>query len=289
MNGRFAGICLAALLMASPAARADDNAVAHRLFVEGRFAEAAEIFTDPAWKGVAFYRSDQFWRAAEAFVRADDAVSVYNLGNSYAQLGYYELALEAYLMVLARQPGFADAASNADIMRALIAQKGRDGQAGAEPHARKIDELDTGKDGKAQGASQQGDDGKSADQPGKSEPSPDRSAADRQAGSQSSQSRSSAGTKRDGEAGADADSNATGTPGDREPTQQASGGSAATDATASDEAAGARTRLEADQATEQWLNQIADEPARFLKARIALEARRREAAGTAPPAGGDEW
>ena len=50
-------------------AHADDNAVAYRLFEQKRYAEAAELFTDPAWKGVAMYRSDQYWRAAEAFVR----------------------------------------------------------------------------------------------------------------------------------------------------------------------------------------------------------------------------
>ena len=59
---------------------ANDNILAHRLFEEGNYVQAGEIFTDPAWKGVALYRSSQWWRAAEAFVRANDAVSAYNLG-----------------------------------------------------------------------------------------------------------------------------------------------------------------------------------------------------------------
>ncbi len=58
---------------------------------------------------------------------------------------------------------------------------------------------------------------------------------------------------------------------------------------ASDQAAGMRTRLEAEQATRQWLNRIVDRPERFLKARIELEARRRKESGTAPETGADAW
>ncbi len=72
---------------ALPAMAADDNLLAHRLFEAGDFVRAAEIFTDPAWKGVALYRSDQWWRAAEAFVRANDPVVGFQSGKLLRQAG----------------------------------------------------------------------------------------------------------------------------------------------------------------------------------------------------------
>ena len=60
------------LVLFQATVHADDNLIAHRLFQQEDYAEAAEIYTNPAWKGVALYQSNQWWRAAEAFVRADD-------------------------------------------------------------------------------------------------------------------------------------------------------------------------------------------------------------------------
>ena len=80
-----------------------------------------------------------------------------------------------------------------------------------------------------------------------------------------------------------------GTGGETDAADNASGGSDGEATPQPDQVAGMRTRLESEQATEQWLNRIRDEPAKFLKARIALEARRRAANGNMPPAGGDAW
>jgi len=112
-------LVLSLLWLAQNNAMANDNLIAHRLFKQERFAEAAEIFTDPSWKGIALYRSAQWWRAAEAFIRADDPQSLHNLGNTYVKLGFYELALEAYLAALKKQTDFEDARFNADLMRAF--------------------------------------------------------------------------------------------------------------------------------------------------------------------------
>ena len=121
-------------------AQADDNLIAHRLFEQEKFAEAAEIYTDPAWKGIALYNSSQWWRAAEAFVRADDHMSLHNLGNTYVRMGYYALALEAYQMALTKQPDFEDADFNAEIMRQLLSLD--EEQRGQSALQRKGEEID---------------------------------------------------------------------------------------------------------------------------------------------------
>jgi Ca-activated chloride channel family protein len=280
---------LLTLLAFCAAARADDNAIAYRLFGEGRFGEAAEIFTDPAWKGVAFYKSEQYWRAAEAFVRADDPVSAYNLGNAYARLGYYELALTAYLDALARRPGLTDAAANADLMRKMIAEQ-ENGRSGLQPQTRQIDQIEA-KDKPDDGSGGSGDErGKAEQQKASAERDRGRSNSDREGQTQTSEGRSGSGAKREEQKGAAGEDRIEGTIGQRGPSaHEASGGSEAEGEPDSEQAAGARTRLEAEQATQQWLNRIVDRPERFLKARILLEARRRKANGTAPETGADAW
>lgn len=286
---RRAVLFVLSVLAGAAPARADDNAVAYRLFAEGRFGEAAEIFTDPAWKGVAFYKSEQYWRAAEAFVRADDPVSIYNLGNAYARLGYYELALGAYLDALSRRADLTDAAVNAELMRRLIAEQSS-GKSGLQPETREIDQIQS-KDDSRDGTGGKGDErGKAEEQKASAERDRSRSSADRRAETQSSEGRSGTGAKRDSERGAAGEDRIDGTAGARDQAaEQASGGSEGEGDAETDEAAGVRTRLEAEQATQQWLNRIVDRPERFLKARIALEARRRQESGIAPEAGADAW
>lgn len=279
-------LAAAMLLLSGVARAADDNAVAYRLYAEGRFAEAAEIFTDPAWKGVAFYRSDQFWRAAEAFVRADDPRSTYNLGNCYAQLGYYELALAAYLNALSRNPQMTDAAANADLMRKLLSEADN-GQQGLQPQGREIDQVEAETPDDAQGGSQGDERGKAEEQRASADRERSRGSSDVEAQTQTSEGRSGDGAKRE-EQGAAGENEIAGAQGEQGE-NQASGGSRGAEEARDQEAAGVRTRLESEQATEQWLNRIVDDPAKFLKARIALETRRRAAAGNAPPEGGDTW
>lgn len=277
----------------TPNANADsnDNLLAHDLFKQQRYAEAAEIFTDPAWKGVALYRSSQWWRAAEAFVRADDADSLFNLGNSYVQLGYYELALDAYLGATSKRNGFTDAEFNADLMRQILSQDNEgESQGLLKPGADEIEQLESGDD--ETGSGKEGDEG-SDDKPDKKQgddregdtdsrgPSPDATA-----GGDSSESGSD---KTPGQQEPDTGGNVKGT--ESEPTQEQSPASASEgkNEQLSDVTAGVRTELESEQATVQWLNQIQNNPDKFLKAQIALEAKRRKAAGQSPPAGGSQW
>lgn len=269
----------------------NDNVIAHELFRQMRYAEAAEIFTDPAWKGVALYRSSQWWRAAEAFVRADDADSLFNLGNCYVQLGYYELALDAYLAATEKRTGFTDAEFNADLMRELLSLDSEGESKGLlKPETEEIEQFESDDDQTSLG--KEGEEA-SNDTPDKKEgddragdtdnrgPSPDATA-----GGDSNERGSD---KTPGQQATDAGGNVKGT--ESEPTQDQSPASASEgrNEPSSDITVGMRTQLESEQATVQWLNQIKNDPGKFLKAQIELETRRRQAAGQSPPAGGSQW
>ncbi len=285
-----AALCIL-LSLFSQSLRADDNVLAHRLFTQGKYAQAGEIFTDAAWKGVALYRSSQWWRAAEAFVRADDAVSAYNLGNCYVQLGYYALALDAYLQALSIDPTLKDASHNADIMRQLLAQDEKEKQRGGRnPDGDEIEKLDTDAKPDEQGSGQGGNEQSDI----KETPT----------GSSEEQGIQTMGPQPDAQAGeggeankqelADADDQqgsgaVNGETSDNTTANRPSGGSDTDTPAEESQAAGVRTSVESEQATTQWLNRISHDSQLYLQRRIKLEIKRRRASGQTAPEGGSSW
>lgn len=269
---------------------ANDNLLAHRLFQTGEYAQAGEIFNDPAWKGVALYRSEQWWRAAEAFVRANDPQSAFNLGNCYVKLGYYELALDAYQRALSINPNLVDAQHNADIMRALLALNDNDNNyGGTQPPGEQIEQIETDEESKDPGSSEGGEEQSDAGNSAQDESSSQ--------GNQSIGAQDNAQAGKGGEASQeqlqsenpDGGGSVNGMAGDQNSTSRPSGGSESDTQTNNSLAAGMRASLESKQATTQWLNQIQHNSQLFLQRRIKLEQRRRRIAGTSAPEGGSFW
>jgi Ca-activated chloride channel family protein len=271
---------------------ANDNILAHRLFEEGNYVQAGEIFTDPAWKGVALYRSSQWWRAAEAFVRANDAVSAYNLGNCYVKLGYYALALDAYLNALAMDASLLDASHNAELMRQLLSEEDdeKSQRGGRNPQGDEIEKLETNKSPEEEGNGQGGNEqtnikeptsGKSED-PGTEAMGPQEDAETGKGGEASKQKQPKS-QDQDGSGAIDGETD------DNEAANRPSGGSESDTPTEESQAAGIRASLESEQATTQWLNRIQHDSQLFLQRRIKLELKRRSTAGQSAPEGGSSW
>ena len=91
-----------------------------RAFEVGEHREAAERFSDPMWKGVAYYRAGDLEEAADSFARLNTPESSFNLGNAYAMLERYEEALGAYAAALADRPDWAEAIENRDAVLAML-------------------------------------------------------------------------------------------------------------------------------------------------------------------------
>lgn len=90
---------------------------ASELLAEGDAEAAAERFEHPDWEAVARYRAGQFAESAAAFSGRDGATALYNLGNSLARMSQFDSAIEAYEKSLAIDPTNEDAMYNRDLLK----------------------------------------------------------------------------------------------------------------------------------------------------------------------------
>ena len=114
----MAGMCLVliSLPLATghwPLVTADQSG--YRLFEGEQYAEAAESFTDPMWKGVALFKQGEFKAATGIFSGYDTAEGAFNHGNALVMQGKYEDAATRYQRALEIRPGWEPAEVNLGI------------------------------------------------------------------------------------------------------------------------------------------------------------------------------
>ncbi len=97
----------------------NDNQRGESHFDAGEYEQAAELFEDPAWQAAAAYKAGRY-AEAETFYRTDDsAEGRYNLGNSLAAQGKLDEAIAAYDAALEARPDFEEAEDNKALVEAL--------------------------------------------------------------------------------------------------------------------------------------------------------------------------
>ena len=101
---------------------------AQRLLQEGAAVEAVELFEDSEWRAVAEYRASDYQASAATFAEQEDARSLYNLGNAMARQGEFESAIDAYEQVLELEPDNEDAAYNRDLLKQVQEQQQQQNQ-----------------------------------------------------------------------------------------------------------------------------------------------------------------
>ena len=89
-----------------------------RLYDHGRYAEAAEVFTDPMWRGVAQMRAGDFKAAEASFAGVDSAEAAFNQGDALVMLGKYSQAAARFGRALDLRPGWPQAEANRRIAEA---------------------------------------------------------------------------------------------------------------------------------------------------------------------------
>lgn len=88
-----------------------------RAYEDQRYAEAAELFEDPMWKGMADYRAGKYPDAAEAFSRVPTAVGFFNRGAALMKAFEYAQAITAFELAVAEDPEWVEAQENLELAR----------------------------------------------------------------------------------------------------------------------------------------------------------------------------
>jgi Ca-activated chloride channel family protein len=237
---------------------------AEALFNQGEYEAAAELFENPAWKGSALYRTEDYQAAAEALEQARDLENIYNKGNALARLGRYEEALAMYEKVLEQNPDHEDAGFNKALLeRELEQQQQQQQQPGSDQ------EQQHGNDQAEQDNSQQ----QAGDQQQSGNGQQDESASEQQAGARDQQQQAEQDPQQDA-AGRQHD-----------PQQQEHGEdpwSEQQQMAGSDEL----TPDEQQQATEQWLRRIPDDPGGLLRRKFRYQYQQR---ADEPAPGSKTW
>jgi Ca-activated chloride channel family protein len=124
----MAGLLLAVGLGLQPAP-AQANALTDAFFTrdqQGRWAfehqhypQAAALFVDPYWKGVAAYNAADYDLALASFARLDTPQAYFYLGNIYVRRFKFDQAIAAYTQALKLQPQFPEATANLALAIAL--------------------------------------------------------------------------------------------------------------------------------------------------------------------------
>ena len=194
---------------------------------------AADLFQANEWKGTAHYRAGDFAAAAEQYSEGATLDDQYNLGNALAQMGETEAAIEAYSQVLAEDPSFEDAAFN----KALLEQMQQNEQQQDQQN----------EEGDGDPSDQQQDSGDQSETEGEQSAPEDASQSD--GGDESEQS-----DKEEEENPSDPTDQA-------EPKDEAESESEAAEAETAEEA----LDPEQQQAMEQWLKRVPDDPGGLLR------------------------
>ena len=90
---------------------------AMRTLNAGDHEKAAEMFEDKNWKAAAHYRAGNYELANELLDNPVSSNEFYNKGNALAKLGRYPEALDAYEQALKLNPDNEDAAYNRDLVK----------------------------------------------------------------------------------------------------------------------------------------------------------------------------
>lgn len=109
------------------------NQRAKQALDEGDEAKAAELFQQQDWRAAALYRANKFEEALKTLEGMDSAEAAYNRGNTLVKMNKLSEALNAYEEAIKQSPGNEDARYNYELVKQVLEQqteqeKGQSGQ-----------------------------------------------------------------------------------------------------------------------------------------------------------------
>lgn len=104
---------------------------------QGDTQNAAETFKDPDWKASAQYKAGNYEAAEELFQQNQSAEGFYNLGNAQAKQQKLEDAIASYQKALELNPDFEDAKHNLEVVEKVQKQQQQDQSQSSDDNADK--------------------------------------------------------------------------------------------------------------------------------------------------------
>ena len=223
---------------------------ANQLFEQGDHAAAAELFDDPDWEASSNYRAGDYATALDTWEQLESEAAAYNHANALAKLGRLDDALAAYDKLLQQNPAHEDARYNKQAIEEFLKSQQSQQQQGQQGEQQQQQQGDQQQQQSGQGETQSEESEQAA---GSRQDQPESGAQDRQQAQQ-----------QDGQ--------------DDTEQQQSAKQEQANEA--EQQAAESETMAELDQqmseqAAEQWLRKIPDDPGGLLRRKFIYQYRKR--------------
>jgi len=222
-----------------------------RALAAGDTQRAQRLFQNEDWAGTAAYAGEDYEAAAEYFSEPQSADTWYNRANALAKGGDLDGAIEAYKESLALQPEETDAQENLALLEQMKQQQEQEQQQQDEESDQ---DQQQDSDNEQQNSDTQDSEQQQDQQSDPSEDSQDDSSQDEQ---QNQDQKEDEGDEEP-------------SPTEPEPTEQEQ------QQEQEQQAAESTEDSELDQAMEQWLRRVPDDPSGLLREKFRYESRQRQ-------------
>jgi len=278
---------------------------------QGQAGQAAELFHDPGWRAAAQYRAGKYEDALKTLESQDGAEAAYNRGNALTQLHRLPEALKAYEEALKLAPDNADARHNRDLVKKALEQQqqnagdkqNQEQNNDRQGQSQQNDKQQQGQDQQQSGQQQSGQQSSGQNSSGQNS-SNQNTSGQQSSGQQQGTQQPSAGQRNDDTADAKANSSAAA---DSQPAAQDKDRAGQADKSTEPETAQkddstasqqpqqksadqvepqqpastdqSVTESEQQQATEQWLRRIPDDPGGLWRRKFLYQYQRQQHQG----------
>ena len=217
----------------------------------GDYDKAIELFEDSEWLAAAHYKAGNYRQSANGYNNNSNIDHLYNHANSLAKIGQFEEAIENYEKVIAEEPNAEDALYNLNLLKDLLSEN----QSSEENNddGQSSEEASTGE----QSQQQNGDESEQSDNEGNSKTGDSDDESDANPNQKLSNEEDIEAIEQELERAAEENSN-------QEPQQEDNNESGLE----------GRMAQEQQQAMEQWLRRIPDDPGGLLRRKFRYQYQR---------------